>query len=174
MTRRLAEPLPATEEAAAAERRPARAPSDALPTGGLWTTAERRCILGVDALGLALVLAGAWDASGTRELTSQAPGVTLAVAGCGLALVGHSFAYRRARGRVRAALAVIVGRRTSRRGTPAPVVASADGSTVLVAGPGMGLYHGSHCPFVADKATNQDSRSGHEAAGLKPCAVCLP
>jgi hypothetical protein len=172
MTRRHADPLPALDMAGPEAER--LSPSHgALPAGALWTPAERTWVLGLDALGFILVLVGAYGAGGTRDLGSQTPWITVAMAGGGLPVIVHSVGYQLARARIRAASAVILGRVASRPARPVRL-AAAPGDQVLVAGPRMRLYHRSDCPFVADKTTRPSSRSGHEAAGLAPCAVCRP
>ena len=171
MTRQ-ADPLPALEV-------PAPEPGELSisygtpPRGGLWTANERKWLVALDGLGLILVLVGAYGTGGTRNLGSQTPWITVAIAGCGLPIIVHSVGYQLARARILAAAATIVSRVAFRPDRAAPGVAAA-GDQVLVAGPQMRLYHRSDCPFVAAKAALPSSRAGHEAAGLGPCAVCLP
>lgn len=146
--------------------RPAAGPT------GLWRRSNRLVAGVLLVAGFAIVMAGYFGTSGTRDLDHQVVWLNVGAAGllvAGFGVVSFLAAGRRAVGRRRLTL---FGDAPAQPSAAAVVdLASAES---LVAAPTMTRYHRAGCSFTDGKGTVPASRAAHEQAGRRPCGVCLP
>jgi hypothetical protein len=128
--------------------------------------------LTLNAVGLALLVAGWSMASGRLLFHDQVSGANVAIAGIIVAGVGNGvwlLTGRRAVGlRRRTVAEAIEGQYRSR---PRPV---AEEATTFVAAKGMTRYHRPDCVFVVDRKVTGRRRETYESQGRTPCGVCRP
>lgn len=138
-----------------------------------WVAEDLLRAGGTILVGLAASVTACYLAGGEDALAEQVRWANLSVAGFvvgSYGMVGWLLRGRRAVGQRRIALlgdarrSVVVG----------PVASWAlEGSTVFVAGEGRDRYHRAECPFAAGRGWATASPAEHEAAGRRPCQVCV-
>lgn len=145
------------------------------PTCG-WGTKGLTLLIGVNGIGLSMILAGWFGAGDTAVVQRQIPWINLAIAGLALSAVNNGVWILRGR----RSLVMMASRFPDRmiNGRRSRIIAGdrADTGPVdwYVAGPLMTLYHRPNCPFVAGKSVQGENRAAHVTAGRGPCAVCEP
>jgi hypothetical protein len=164
-----------------------------------WSPDHLVSLLVVNGVGLILVCAGWWGASGASTAGKQFGFLNLSLTG--LLLAGGANGMWFARGRRvmvlaraevathlrRAALSAPAGQLPGSNGDavpaglhrrgPLPVTARLTTVSVaerLVAGPGMSYYHAAICLLVAGKEVREAARVEHVRTGRRPCEVCEP
>jgi hypothetical protein len=146
---------------------------------GPWSSDAFTRLLVSNAVGLMMIIAGWYEASGAGAIRAQMGWLNLALAGLVIAGVANGLWLLRGRQAMSLAGAVILsppqGYSTVRPSTALPTSKShRNGRGYLVAGNGMTRYHRSECVMVAGKEVWQTGRAQHERAGLRPCEVCEP
>jgi hypothetical protein len=165
-----------------------------------WSPDQLVSVVLANGVGLSLIFAGWWEASGVGVGRSQLPWFNLSVLGLVLAGGANGLWLARARRVVlRASAEVLPGPLQLRdrseehahihgnglvTGTPGanhrtsagPVNRGRrrPGADGLVWGQQMSFYHRPVCLLVTDKEVQGASRAEHEAAGRQPCEVCRP
>jgi hypothetical protein len=142
---------------------------------GPWTFEHRLRWLASSVLGLGLIFAAYWGASGTGNDQRQvfwlnvcALGALVAGAGNGIYLLRGHRAIRLARQAIfLPPLPVDASAGAARRAAPV-----AGGR--LVAVPGTIRFHRSECPLVIGKNFTAGVRDCYHAEGRLPCEVCRP
>jgi hypothetical protein len=140
----------------------------------LWSAQDFLRWVGFEVVGLSMVVAGWFVASGQGHYTDQMGPSTLAVGGLTVTCVGHAMWVLRGR---RA-----VGQRYGRLlRQPWLAVTRASGedrvsgdSQALVAGAGLRFFHRRECLLAAGRSWDELSREEHVAAGRMPCGACGP
>jgi hypothetical protein len=129
-------------------------------------------------IGLALVVAGWWMASGRGRLNDQVGPASLAVAGVILASAGHVVWVLRGRRAVGERMARVASAQWLAGNPNLPVepdpAVGASTDTLVVAADASTLFHLHGCPLVRDRAWPAVTRASAEAAGRSPCRVCHP
>jgi hypothetical protein len=127
--------------------------------------------------GAALMVLGWYQASGTFDVDRQLDGASVGLTGLALTLVALITWLAVSRRAVAARSATVV----SLLQTSAPAAdqssrpsAAMPPGTTLVASARMLRYHRDDCQLVEGKTVAPAGRRQHEAAGRRPCGVCLP
>jgi hypothetical protein len=139
---------------------------------GPWRLGDAMSLFTLNAVGVALLLAGWYMAGGRLLLHDQVSGANVAIAGIIAAGVGNAvwlLTGRRAVGMRRNVVGAAVEKRYRSRPRPTAVV-----TTKLVAAKGMTRYHRPDCVFVAERRVTANKRETHESRGRTPCGVCRP
>lgn len=146
-----------------------------------WCVREAGVLALVVVVGAVVLLAGWFGAARSTDFDAQAGWAALAVVGAAVSAAGQVFWLRRGLRRVRRLRREVL--RDLPRVLPALAVtrAGAGGTTesvrpsavVLVQVPGGTVFHRRECPVARNKPGTAMSRPEHEAAGRRPCAVCL-
>ena len=130
-------------------------------------------LLTLNAVGLALVVAGWYVAAGRLLFHDQVSGANVAVAGVIVAGVGNGLwllTGRRALGLRRRAVAGAIERQYRERPGPEPPAQA----TTFVASKAMTRYHRPDCVFVAERPVVARTAKTHQKQGRTPCEVCRP
>jgi hypothetical protein len=153
----------------------ARSWRGATSTRGPWTTDEVARLVVANAVGFAVVVAGAFETTISDDvLRTRLSWLQVSVLGLVIAAVANGMWLLRVRTTLVLAREAVLDP-AHRAWLAGPVAAAAqDGSTVLVAGDGMTRYHRASCQLVAGRATRARTRAEHEREGLSPCEVCEP
>lgn len=131
-----------------------------------------RLCLGLGAFGWVAMAVGWYQAAGRVRVEGQVSWSVLSVAGTTavglvtvlLVLAGRRAVEQRLRG-------VLAGVAQDRRPMPARAVLVEAGA--LVATDRMARYHRPSCRLAQGKPIRPAERAAHEAAGRRPCGVCL-
>jgi hypothetical protein len=137
-----------------------------------WRAGDVSSLLTLNAVGLALLVAGWSMAAGRVLFHDQVSGANVAIAGIIVAGVGNGvwlLTGRRAVGLRRRTMAGAIEQRYRRR--PQPI---AEETTTFVAAKGMTRYHRHDCVFVVDRKVTARRRQTHESQGRTPCGACRP
>jgi hypothetical protein len=137
-----------------------------------WHAGDVSSLLTLNAVGLALLVAGWSMAAGRLLFHDQVSGSNVAIAGIIVAGVGNGvwlLTGRRAVGLRRRTMADAIEQRY--RSRPQPI---AEETTTFVAAKGMTRYHRLDCVFVVDRKVTARRRETHESQGRTPCGVCRP
>lgn len=140
---------------------------------GPWTADHILRVVGANGLGVVLIVAGWYQASGVGAVRTQLAWLNLGVAGLFVAAAANGVWILRGRQAVgqaydelnRSMSMLGVGRRTA----PANAVAASE----LVRVTGTSLYHRRECPCVSGRETIAGDQADHEREGRAPCEVCL-
>lgn len=136
-----------------------------------WKIGDLLVLYATTSIGIVLVLAAWYAASGEVRLEDQARWATLGTAGVivlGAGNLAWLLAGRRATGELRRhLLARAPGAETTQ-------ASSAARRTSLVAGKTMTRFHRADCPLVQGKTVRAQTRATHERRGRRPCDVCTP
>jgi hypothetical protein len=116
---------------------------------------------------------GWYQAAGRLRVEDQVAWAVLSVAGTTavglvtvlLVLAGRQAVEQRLRG-----VLVAVG---EERGPTAVRAVASDAGAALVATDGMARYHRPSCRLAHGKPVRPSERAAHEAAGRRPCGICL-
>jgi hypothetical protein len=142
------------------------APTPMLPVSGV------RLCLALVALGWVAMAVGWYEAAGRVRVEDQLSWTVVSVGGVtavGLATVTLVLAARRSvEERLRFVLTAV-----EEDEQPAAWGVTAPGAGALVAADGMARYHLASCRLAKGKPVRRMDRRGHEAAGRRPCGVCL-
>jgi hypothetical protein len=168
--------MSASLTSATPRRRSPRRWSGTADPAALWRPVDRLAV-GLGNLAGALVMLAAYaGASHEAAADRQIGWVDLGIAGLlvvAVANTGWLLAGRRACWRLRhAVLPVEPGAAWPAAGTTAPPAAKACG--LPVAASAMTWYHSPACQMVAGKHVAASTEADHQAAGRRPCALCLP
>lgn len=146
-----------------------------------WSVRDAGVLALVVVVGAVGLFAGWFGAARSVDFDTQAGWAVLAVLGAAVSAAGQVFWLRRGLRRVRRLRRGVL--RDLPRVLPALAVTSpgAGGATesarasaeVLVQVPGGTVFHRRECPVARNKPDTAMSRPDHEAAGRRPCAVCL-
>ena len=138
-----------------------------------WSPRDLRRVGAGNALGFLLIAVGWGGASGETTLRSQSRCAVLSLIGLVVAGAANAAFLRRGRRALTFGTRRFVVREAP---VPMPVPAPAGSAPgdVLVAGPGLTLFHRSECRLVTGKPVRAEQRSAHEEAGREPCEVCWP
>jgi hypothetical protein len=144
-----------------------------------WSSEQivRTLLAGV--VGLLMILASAFEASRATDLSEALAWLNLGVVGLVVAAVGNATWLLAGRESVSFARAALLPNAESVIALVAPIVVRREtsvpsGTDLFVGGDGLARYHRPECPFVAGRANGAASRRVHEAAGHRPCEICLP
>jgi hypothetical protein len=142
------------------------------PSAPMLLARALRFCFGLAGLGWLAMVVGWYQAAGRLRVEDQVAWAVLSVAGTtavGLVTVLLVLAGRRAvELRLRGVLDAVAENRQPR----ARAVAS-DTAAALVAAAGMARYHRPSCRLAQGKPIRPSARAAHEAAGRRPCGVCL-
>ena len=123
-------------------------------------------------LGWVAMVAGWYEAAGRVRVEEQVSWAVLSVGGVtAVALATVTLvlaARRRVEERLRFVLAAV-----DEDDHPAPWAVTVEGIGSLVAAEGMARYHLASCRLAQGKPVRGMDRLAHEAAGRRPCGVCL-
>jgi hypothetical protein len=140
-----------------------------------WTPDQIATLCVVDAVGLAIVLAGAWEAHSQHDTRGALAWFAAALLGLALSGTAHALWLIRAR----RAIALAIGLVTDSRRLSGVLHASTPSArpdeiadVVLVAG--SKRYHRSDCAFAEGREVTQLASSEATSLGFRPCEVCLP
>jgi hypothetical protein len=123
------------------------------------------------ALGLALLLVGWFEASGSLTVSAQTPWLVCAAAGTAVAAGAQALWVLR----LRRAVVLRITAVHARAGELGPgALRAATGDPVCVAGVPARLYHRADCDLVAGRAATAATVSEHRLARRAPCEVCVP
>ena len=137
-----------------------------------WSRADLVGLGALSAVGGALLGLSWFGASDRLELGEQVAYLNLGVAGLLVGAVGGLSWLRSGLRSVRTRKAAVLAEiRTGTAGSPATAAGTAPAA--YVAGGAMTRYHHPNCSFVAEKAVNASTVAAHEAAGRKPCGMCV-
>jgi hypothetical protein len=133
-------------------------------------------------IGMMLLIAGWWQASGLSAARHQLAWLNLSVLGLVVAGAANGMWLARVRRVVTLARGVALPFRpvapVEHASLAGPALGSAGsnghGPGQLVSGSGMSFYHRATCQMVAGKEAQVASRGEHEQAGRRPCEVCWP
>ena len=123
-------------------------------------------------LGWVAMVVGWYEAAGRVRVEEQVSWAVLSVGGVtAVALATVTLvlaARRRVEERLRFVLAAV-----EENDHPASWTVTVEGVGTLVAAEGMALYHLASCRLAQGKPVRGMDRLAHEAAGRRPCGVCL-
>jgi len=123
-------------------------------------------------LGWVAMVVGWYEAAGRVRVEDQVSWAVLSVGGVtAVALATVTLvlaARRRVEERLRFVLAAV-----EQDDHPAPWAVTGEGIGSLVAADGMARYHLASCRLAQGKPVRGMDRLAHEAAGRRPCGVCL-
>ena len=143
------------------------------PSAPMLPVGAVRFCFGLAALGWLAMVLGWYQAAGELRVEDQVAWAVLSVAGSTavglvtvmLVLAGRLAVEQRLQ-RVLAALAEQHGSTTVR-------AIGSDAAAALVATDGMARYHRPSCRLAHGKPVRPAERAAHEAAGRRPCGICL-
>ena len=151
-----------------------------------WAADQILGVVAVDVIGLGLVVAGWWMASGTAKAGTQVAWLNVSILGLvlsgganGLWLTRVRRAVTLSRTTVETLIrAAVLADASTVSEWYAPAVPSGNGNGAdaggLVASPAMSYFHRPDCLLAADKHVDAMVRAKHVAAGRRPCEVCQP
>jgi hypothetical protein len=139
----------------------------------MWSIEDFLRWLGLETIGLAMLLAGWIIASGQGRYDDQIGAGTLAVGGLLVAGIGHVLWVTGGR------RGVGIRTRLLRDEPWLPRVAGLqaqlpDAEDSFVADPRLTFFHRRQCPMAAGRGWIPQSRQEHYSAGRVPCGVCRP
>jgi hypothetical protein len=146
---------------------------------GGWSSEQVVRTLVATVAGLLMILASAFEANRTTQLSEGLAWLNLGIAGLVVASVGNATWLLAGRESVSFARAALIPNADSVIAVVAPLLAdrtvSAPSDTDrFVGGDGLARYHRPGCPFVAGRSNGAATRHAHEAAGHRPCEICRP
>jgi hypothetical protein len=143
------------------------------PSAPMLPVRAVRFCFGLAALGLLAMVVGWYQAAGRLRVEDQVSWAVLSVAGTtavGLVTVLLVLAERRA---VEQRLRGVLDSVAERHGSTAERAVASDTAAALVATDDMGRYHRPSCRLTHGKPVRASERAAHEAAGRRPCGICL-
>jgi hypothetical protein len=152
----------------------ARSLQDASPTSQPWTSDQVTRVLVLNAIGLAVICAGAFETTTDELVRTRLSWLEVSVLGLAIAAVANGLWLLRLRRTLSRARAAVLDP-THRHWLAGPsVAATGNGAVALVAGASMTRYHVASCQLVEGRPTTARPRAEHERAGRSPCEVCTP
>jgi hypothetical protein len=140
----------------------------------LWSAQDLLRWVGFEVVGLSMVVAGWFVASGQGHYTDQVGPSTLAVGGVTVACVGHAMWVLRGRRAVGERYGRLLRQPWLVGTRPSHEDRVSEDSQVLVAGAGLRFFHRQECPLAAGRHWIALSRDEHVVAGRVPCGACRP
>jgi hypothetical protein len=147
-----------------------------------WTSDHLVGVVVANGIGIMLLIAGWWQASGLSAARDQLAWLNLSVLGLVVAGAANGMWLARVRRVVTLARGVALPFGPAAPIEPVSLAGPALGSAAsnghgagqLVASSAMSFYHRATCALVAGKETQVASRGEHEQSGRLPCEVCWP
>ena len=127
--------------------------------------------MGTNSIGLVLIIAGWYQASGEVTVRGQLTWLNVSMVGLGVSGWANGMWLWRGRQVIGLARATMLPLASNRKG-PRPTPALPESS--LVTGPGMSRFHRPSCPLVAGKDVSGETLAHFERRGLTACDVCQP
>ena len=123
-------------------------------------------------LGWVAMVAGWYEAAGRVRVEEQVSWAVLSVGGVTAVALATVTLVLAARRRVEVRLRFVLAA-VEQDDHPASWTATVEGIGTLVAAEGMARYHLASCRLTHGKPVRGMDRLAHEAAGRRPCGVCL-
>src|SRR5438874_39957 len=124
------------------------------------------------ALGWVAMVVGWYEAAGRLRVEEQVSWTVLSVGGVSAVALATVTLVLAARGRVEERLRFVLAA-VDEDDNPASWTVTVEGIDTLVAAEGMARYHQAFCRLTHGKPVRGMDRLAHEAAGRRPCGVCL-
>ena len=143
------------------------------PSAPMLPVRAVRFCFGLAALGWLAMVLGWYQAAGRLRVEDQVAWAVLSVAGTtavGLVTVLLVLAGRQA---VEQRLRRVLDAVAEECGSTAVRGVASDAAAALVATDGMARYHRPSCRLAQGKPVRPSERAAHEAAGRRPCGICL-
>jgi len=123
-------------------------------------------------LGWVAMVVGWYEAAGRVRVENQLSWTVLSVGGVSAVALACVTLVLAARGRVEERLRFVLAA-VEEDDYPASWTVTVEGVGTLVAAEGMARYHLASCRLTRGKPARGMDRLAHEAAGRRPCGVCL-
>ena len=124
-------------------------------------------------LGWVAMVAGWYEAAGRVRVEEQVSWAVLSVGGVTAVALATVTLVLAARRRVEERLRFVLAAAVEENDHPASWTVTVEGVGTLVAAEEMARYHLASCRLAQGKPVRGMDRLAHEAAGRRPCGVCL-